>query len=62
MYEHLISHLNIAIYITNKMWVYSTLDMPHFMKTVFTSLFTTSTKQAYPWKPSFEAASALPMC
>lgn len=62
MYEHLACHLNVAIYITNKMGVYSSLDMPHFIKIVFLSLFTTSTKQAYPCKPSFQAASVLPMC
>lgn len=56
MYEHL-SHLNVAIYITNKMPVYSTPDMPRFMKTVFTSLLTTSTEQAYSWKPMLEAAA-----
>lgn len=35
MYEHLISHLNVVIYITNKMGVYSTLDRPHLMKIGF---------------------------
>lgn len=62
MYEHLISHLNVVIYTTNKMGVFSTLVMPHFMKIGFPSLFTTSTKQAHSWKPSFEAASVFPMC